>query len=76
MLGDGVERGRPFGGFLGVAVRELVELARKLAYGVGHGRRLPDRRRVERSRVWQDRAMGWVQPDVDCKSLIDDRSKT
>ncbi len=35
-LGDGVERGRPFGGLLGVAVRELVELARKLSYGVGH----------------------------------------
>ncbi|GGT55506.1 hypothetical protein GCM10010271_69190 [Streptomyces kurssanovii] len=64
VLRDGVEGRRPLGGFLGVAVRELVELARKLAYGVGHDRRLPDRRGVEirGCRVWQDRATGLVDP--------------
>lgn len=43
-LGDGIQGGRPFSGLLRVAVRELVELARKLSYGVGHDRRLPVRR--------------------------------
>ncbi len=35
-LGDGVQGGLPFGGLLGVAVRELVELARLDGVGVGH----------------------------------------
>ncbi|GAA2421597.1 hypothetical protein GCM10010433_21790 [Streptomyces pulveraceus] len=61
-LGDGIQGGRPFGGLLGVTVRELVELARKLSYGVGHDRRLPEWRGVEKGPDWQDRAMGPVGP--------------
>jgi hypothetical protein len=51
-----------------------------LACGVGHGRRLPVEQEGVKQQggeglVWQDRAKGWVQPVLDCKSLIDDRSK-
>jgi hypothetical protein len=74
-LGDGVQGGRPFGGLLGVTVRELVELARKLSYGVGHDRRLPEWRGVEKALTGRTGRWGRWAREVNCRTPIDDRSK-
>ncbi len=66
--GDGVERLAPLGRLLGIDVRELVELAVRLAHGIGHGvGPFPDEREVE------GRQAG-VAPTIDDTPLIDDRS--